>query len=740
MQSIELAGRQGSSKRPMRKLLLLPALWAVLALGSVTLLSYLSFIPAYYERLVTQCVLEGCGLASPAPPTSIASLSEAGLTVSSYAMWFVALDSGFTLLFAAAGFVLLAKGRHEPVGLLAAAMFIAFGTTFPQLIHAAAIGHPFWSAWFAVVSWAGWVLLFLFFAIFPNGRFSPRWIAVPVMAFALVKLGGVLFRETNLDHSQWPIIPTILLFVLPIGALIYSQIYRYRRGSSHEQRQQTKWVVYGLTVSLVAFVAISLMFSPGLFHSPLAYIYLNGFLHLFLLMIPLTLCMAILRKRLWDVDPIMKRSIVYLALTASVAAIYGLSVAYLGALFHTEGYVASLASTMLAAILFAPLKDRLQRAVDRLMKGRHGDPYGLLAELRGLLVKPLPPEAMLAAIARLVRQALRLPYAAIAIELNGIERLAAADSDGIVATGDVTLPIVHRGMQVGTLVAASRPGEPMTGEDRRLLDVLLSHAGPIVDNYRMTHGMKLLADDLQRSRERLVLAREEERRVLRRNLHDELAPRLAALGLNATAAEMQVRRNPEAATELLGELRHTIRSTVTDIRAMVRDMRPSSLDEWGLIGALQERIREMAAPARAIQPDAGYAAPAIDFHAPEKLPLLPAAVEVAAYWIVSEATANVVRHAGASRCAVRLAMTGDGQLSIEVVDDGIGIDERWISGTAGGKRGIGIGSLRERASELGGSCTIERLADGGTSVKAILPVWTDKQEEGEAHVENRNRG
>jgi signal transduction histidine kinase len=212
--------------------------------------------------------------------------------------------------------------------------------------------------------------------------------------------------------------------------------------------------------------------------------------------------------------------------------------------------------------------------------------------------------------------------------------------------------------------------------------------------------------------------------MIRRNLHDELAPRLAALGLNATAAEMYVRRDPEAATELLTELRQVIRSTVEDIRTLVHDMRPASLDEWGLVGAIQLRIRELERPGRLFGQEEGMSSGLnIEFHSPQRMPALPAAVEVAVYWIATESIANVVRHAHATECTVRLDMASDELLNIEINDNGIGVDERWIPSP---RSGIGISSIRERAFELGGHCAIERLQAGGTRVFASIPVLAER--------------
>ncbi|QJD82217.1 GAF domain-containing sensor histidine kinase [Cohnella herbarum] len=697
----------------------------VLLLGLLTFMSYVNFIPEYYDKLVTKCLLQGCGIYSPAPPTTEDLLHASGLSVSSYAVLFVIIDTAFTLLFACAACLIAIKGRREPMALLGSIMLISFGATFPQLVHTASQDQQLWGYWFSCISTMGWISLFLFICLFPNGRFMPKWTIIPVIVFASVKIISEIFKDTALDHNYWPLPIVIALFVIPIGALIYSQHYRYRACLNREQRQQTKWIVYGFSASLIAFVVISLFFEPSLYDTPVAFVYLNGFLHLFLLILPLTLTFGILRKRLWDVDPVVKRTLVYFLLSACIVALYSLSIVFFGKMFHSENrFLPSLISTVVVAILFAPLKERLQRSVNRMMKGRHDDPFGMLSDLRSLLVKPLPPEEMLDTIVRFIRQSLRIPYAAIAVEVKGIDRIASSDSDGEDITENQTFRIIHRGEEVGALIVANRPGEPFTSEDLRLLDVLLGHAGPIIENFTMTSGMRLLAEDLQRSREKLVIAREEERRMIRRNLHDELAPRLAALGLNATAAEMYVRRDPEAATELLSELRQVIRSTVEDIRTLVHDMRPASLDEWGLVGAIQQRIEELTRPIRLLENEQGTTSGLnIEFRFPQHLPALPAAAEVAAYWIATESIANVARHSQATQCTVRLAMTSDEILNIEIIDNGIGIDELRIPFANGG---IGISSIRERASELGGLCTIERLQTGGTRVAASIPVLTER--------------
>ena len=216
------------------------------------------------------------------------------------------------------------------------------------------------------------------------------------------------------------------------------------------------------------------------------------------------------------------------------------------------------------------------------------------------------------------------------------------------------------------------------------------------------HAVRLTAD-LQHSRERLVAACEEERRRLRRDLHDGLGPALAGLTLKIETARNRLVRLDPAADALFADLVARTQAAVADIRRLVYALRPPALDELGLAGAL----REVAAQYKS----SGLR---IVFEAPCSLPALPAAVEVAAYRIGQEALANVVRHAGARSCVLRLELDQTA-LCLEVLDDGRGLP-------AGQRSGVGLASMQERAAELGGSCTVESVPSGGTRVHARLPL------------------
>jgi signal transduction histidine kinase len=315
------------------------------------------------------------------------------------------------------------------------------------------------------------------------------------------------------------------------------------------------------------------------------------------------------------------------------------------------------------------------------------------------------PAGTLAAAAADVARALRLPFVAIDLVLDGATVRAAATGSPPTGVELRSEPLVHQGEVLGALVVAPRaPGERPGPAERRLLADLADQIGAAAQVVRLDL-------DLRRSREQLVLAREEERRALRRALHDEIGPAVAALALRAeTTRRMLVADGVEAAAPALAELiglRRDATATAGNLRRLAYDLRPPALDELGLIGALREHADRIA------QDGPGFV---ID--APHGLPELPAAVEVAAFRIAVEAMTNAVRHARAHTCTVRLECAG-GELLLAIADDGAG----WA---AGFRAGVGITAMRERAHELGGSCAVGHGNAGGAVVTARLPIPADQ--------------
>jgi signal transduction histidine kinase len=496
--------------------------------------------------------------------------------------------------------------------------------------------------------------------------------------------------------------------------LAFAQIYRYRRVSGIEQRQQTKWVVFGLTGAMLLEMVNRLI--PLVFPSFGAPGSLDAFISdtvsaFGFLLIPLTIGFAILRFRLWDIDIIINRTLVYAALTASIVGLYVLVVGYLSALFRTDGggnLAISLVATSLVAIFFEPWRVLLQRGVNRLLYGQRDEPYAVITQLSQRLESTLAPDAALSAIVETVAQALKLPYAAILWKQEEAFKLAASYGRPTLSAHPgqpgysaepVTLPLMYQAETIGQLQLAPRtPGEAFTPADVRLLDELARQAG------LAAHAVRL-STDLQKARERLVLAREEERRRLRRDLHDGVGPTLASLAHRIDSAAHLVSCDPPAAIALLETLKTQVRATVADIRRVAYALRPPVLDELGLVSAIREHALQL-------QDENGLQ---VDVEEPTNLPPFPAAVKVAAYRIAVEALTNATRHAHAQHCLVLLEVADEHVLSVMIRDDGHGL--------AGDFRaGVGIIAMRERAAELGGACTIIGQPGGGTCVRVRLPL------------------
>lgn len=442
--------------------------------------------------------------------------------------------------------------------------------------------------------------------------------------------------------------------------------------------------------------------------------------------VPVFTGVAALRYRLYDIDLVINRTLLYGGLSVFVAALYVGLVAGFGAIFHAgtrSNLLVSLVVTGLIAALFQPLRARLQRGVDRLMYGQRRDPYEALSRLGARLEASLAPQAVLPTVVATVAQAMQSPHAAIVLEGgDGPETVA---SHGAPAGEPTAVPLVHGDERLGRLVVSPpSPEERFSPADHRLLRDLARQAGAAVHAVGLTR-------DLRRSRERLVSAREEERRRLRRDLHDGLGPTLAGLTFGLEAARRLVDERPDAAGELLSRLEDQAQEAVVNVRRLVHGLRPPALDDLGLVPAIRQQA-EAYGMSEETAADGRPLGPSLSVEAPEPFPALAAATEVALYRIAQEALTNVARHAGARSCRVSLRVTGDGALELEVSDDGRGI---------GGKTGSGMGlvSMRGRAEELGGTYEVSTPPEGGTRVVARLPMEASGKE-GPADSADRDPG
>ena len=566
--------------------------------------------------------------------------------------------------------------------------------------------------------------------LFPDGRLlSTRWRPVAwaaALGTAMITLAVALSPEPSKAlgitgpnpfgiPDAAPVMNALIaasapLILVGVFGSIASVAVRYRRAVGVE-RAQVKWLAYaGVFVIIGNLVGgIPWMLSPG---DPFTLEFSIVMTFVTLVGIVLATGVAILRYRLWDIDVIINRTVVYGSLSALVILGYVVIVGGLGLLLQAEGSLAiALVGTGIVAITFEPLRERLQRGVNRLMYGERDDPYAVLGRLSERLEVVAAVQSVLPTIVETVAEALKLPYAAITLkegECFGTAaeyRHAAAPERKADANREI-LPLIYQSETVGQMILAPRaPDEAFSEIDRRLLETIARQAGVAAYNVRLTW-------DLQRSREQLVTTREEERRRLRRDLHDGLGPVLAAMSFKLDAIHNLADRDAEGVKKLVTELKTQTQAALADIRRIAYDLRPPALDELGLVGALKEHITSCN-QTQGMQ---------ITLEAPE-IPPLPAAVEVAAYRIALEAMTNVSRHAEAHHCCVRLSLPGD--LCVEVIDDGHGLPTAL-------RAGVGLRSMRERAEELGGTCLAAALPQGGTEILAHLPLTSLYAAAGEA--------
>ena len=610
--------------------------------------------------------------------------------------------------FSAAGFAIVRRQPGNLIGWLfiagavgnglygAGVSFVAYEIGIRHAaIPAAAILTLVGGAWIPLPASFGFTL-----AVFPDGRpLTPRWRPLLYLMGAGFTLWLVGVITTQPDMSVAPAFLAGLRnpFALPFGSQIatagltlavlgvagaaLSLFLRFRRSRGVE-RQQLKWL---------ALAAVPLLLSNADFF--VATNVLVSTLAVALVAVPISV--AILRYRLYDLDLVVNRALVYMALSAIVVTFY---VAVVGAAAliasGSRPQVVPIVATVAAALLALPLRQRLQRLVNRLLYGQRREPLSVVTTLGRRLEVAGTPEQVLGGVVTELADVLRLTGFEVSMPEAG-----AVASFGTTGEGAIGMPLIHQGEVVGELRASPRRGETFSSRDLRLLDDL----GP---QLAVTLHAIQLTEELRGSRERLVLAREEERRRIRRDLHDSLGPTLTGMALQADAARNLLESDPAAAGTLLAQIRSELTSAISEIRKLVYGLRPPALDEVGLVEALRRQAERFT-------DDHREGSMAVEVEAPRELRDLPAAVEVAAYRIAAEAINNAARHAGAAHCRVRLS--AGAALEVEVVDDGGGLP-------VGLRLGVGLASMRERAEELGGRLVIGAAPGGGSRVVASLPL------------------
>ena len=631
------------------------------------------------------------GLVTLAGALAVAAIGGAlvvGMSYSEAVDYYLVTNAAIGLVAVPSGYLVLRSLPGHRIGWLLVGLGLAplaSAAAVPLRIHGVAQGWPEPALRLLVTVEMGAWGLGLFFCLpmalllFPDGRLpGRRWRPVLWYVVLVTVVGSYATGSTpDLGADSYLVLPghevaegllgfSVLVWPLTIAA----PVVRFRRAPPLVRRQ-LMWLMLAVLVA----IGLNVPWAFAL-HSGAAILFILAFA-----VIPPAMAIGLVRPDVLDVRLAVARLALYELLTAAVVLLYLGLVALLEMLLSGAG--APVLATVAVALAFNPIRVRLQRAVDRTFYGSARDPVRAMSAVGSQL-----SGGDLGAILEAVRDSLRVPYAAVEagdlVVTSGtpgspLHRIRLADRDG----------------DVGALVVGARWGQGrLTAADRGVLELI---ATPLSVAVRATS----LATEVQASRTRVVAAAAEERRRLHRELHDSLGPVLTGAALTADSAAMAAVGDPARAERLATELAAQLRQAIADVRRLVYGLRPPVLDELGLVAALrcqEGRLGHLGLHVETLT----------------RLPVLPAAVEVAAYRIASEAITNVVRHSGASRAVVTLAAESDG-LRLVVADDGpTHAPGDWA-------QGVGLESIRQRVKDLGGDCEAGPTPDGGR-VSVLLPL------------------
>ena len=602
--------------------------------------------------------------------------------------------------------------------------------------------HGGWPAGVAV-AWlgGGWIwipisaLLFIFIPLlYPTGHLlSPRWRFAVWCALAFILLAGVsnalypgpLFNQSRLRNPvgvegsanlldglrSASLIPAI---VGGVGALA-SLVVRFRRARGQE-RQQLKWFLLGCVVFTI----------PFLLHGPVP----NDIQQLatFLLWpaLPISIAIAMLKYRLYDIDLVINKSLVFGTLAAFITAVYVAIVVGLGGLLGSgsrPNLALSILATAIVALAFQPVRERVQRLANRLVYGKRATPYEVLSQFSDRVAGTYSSEDVLPRMARVLSEGTGASRADVWIRLgDGIAPAASwPSSDGpapsrIAITGQLLpaipwlsriVPIRHQGELLGALSINKRPGEALTPIEEKLLADLAAQAGIVLQSVRLSAQLQARlteisqqAVELRASRQRIVATQDAERRRLERNIHDGAQQNLVALTVKLRLATTLAKRDPERARASVKALEAESDQALETLRALARGIYPPLLREQGLAAAVRAEAEKMP-----ISVTIGA----------DHLERYPLEVEAAVYFVCLEALQNVTKHARASRVEISLRSL-DHELSFEVTDDGAGFDP------AKDARGSGLRNMIDRIEGVGGRLAIRSEAGQGATVTGTVPT------------------
>lgn len=643
------------------------------------------------------------------------------------------------LLLAPLAALILVRQPRNPVGwsLFGAIIWIGvtsligdFGAFAIQIAHGTIPGGVFLVG-VTAYSWLPFValLLVLPLQVFPDGRLLSarwRWLMWVTCVAVIAGMVGNTFGPDSGQLSTFPqfrsgLLGTLFGFsrvALPIlgvcGLLgVVSLVLRYRRSSS-EIRHQIRWLLFAGLLYVIPFTVFIVIYeTTQISLTPLAGISLLG-----LVAVPFAMAIAVLRYRLYDIDVIISRSLVYGSLAVLISAVYvGIAVG-IGALLGGGGRPnlwLSILATAIVAVGFAPVREWLQRIANRLVYGRRATPYEVLAAFSERVSETYGLDEVMPRMARLLAEGTSAQRAEVWLRGDRTLRVAASwppdapAPDPVPLRGtalpevpgnDLIVPVRHQEDLLGALSITKRGGESLSPVDRNLLVHLADQAGLVLKNAGLTADLQARLVELRASRQRLVAAQDEERRRIERNLHDGAQQHLIALKVKLGLTTMLLSKDPALALASIGELKSDADDALETLRDLARGIYPPLLADKGLTAALESHARKATLP--------------VDVEA-DNIDRYPQEIEAGVYFCVLEALQNVQKYAEASRATITLSQSG-GTLSFAVSDDGRGFDP------ATRPHGSGLTNMADRIDALGGELIVQSAPGEGTRLRAALPA------------------
>jgi signal transduction histidine kinase len=540
----------------------------------------------------------------------------------------------------------------------------------------------------------------------PDGDLpSPRWRWVSRASTLAIVLAGVALPSDGSSAGDLQNVAGLIGLVLLLACIIASvaSLFVRSRRADADERHQLRWIALG-GLTFIGFYALAVV--PGLLgieHSKTADDIVNTLGAIAYSAVPIGIGIAILKYRLYDIDVVIRKALVFASLAAFFTVVYVLVVGGVGAVMGSLSTpTLSFAAAALVAIGFQPALTRARRFADRVVYGKRSTPYEVLAELGERLGETYAADDVLPRIARVLGEGVGADRADVLLLVEDTFKAVATWPEGSMASGeaDLTVEVRHQGDLLGALAVAMPANDPMDPAKERLVTDLAAQAGLVLRNVGLTEELRARIDDLQAAQKRLVAAQDDERRRLERNIHDGAQQQLVALTVKLRLADTLIERDPSGAREMLNQLRSDTNDALEDLRDLARGIYPPLLADKGLLSALEAQARKASLP--------------VEVQARE-IDRYPQEIEAAAYFSCLEALQNVAKYAQASRAIVTLS-DGKGQLRFEVADDGLGFDPSDVA------YGTGLQGIADRLGALAGTLTVTSSAGSGTTVAGTIPV------------------